>query len=72
MWPNPQETTDLATFTEEILSGKLYFLCSDGGSIIILSYCGITFIIICLYRLKAAFLNNINFYRRLARTKMLD
>ena len=27
MWPNPQETTDLVTFTEEILNGKL-FLCS--------------------------------------------
>ena len=28
MWPNPQETADLATFTEEILNGKLHFLCS--------------------------------------------
>ena len=28
MWPNSQETTDLATFTEEILNGKLHFLCS--------------------------------------------
>ena len=28
MWPNPQETPDLVTFTEEILNGKLYFLCS--------------------------------------------
>ena len=28
MWPNPQETEDLATFTEEILNGNLYFLCS--------------------------------------------
>ena len=28
MWPNPQETPDLITFTEEILNGKLYFLCS--------------------------------------------
>ena len=26
MWPNPQETTDLVIFTEEILNGKLYFL----------------------------------------------
>ena len=25
MWPNPQETGDLATFTEEILNGKLHF-----------------------------------------------
>ena len=28
MRPNPQETTDLVTFTEEILNGKLHFLCS--------------------------------------------
>ena len=28
MWPYPQETADLVTFTEEILNGKLYFLCS--------------------------------------------
>ena len=28
MWPNPQKTADLVTFTEEILNGKLYFLCS--------------------------------------------
>ena len=28
MWPNPHETTDLVTFTEEILNGKLRFLCS--------------------------------------------
>ena len=28
MWPDPQETADFATFTEEILNGKLYFLCS--------------------------------------------
>ena len=25
MWPNPQETADLATFTEEIRNGKLHF-----------------------------------------------
>ena len=29
MWPNPQETADLVTFTEEIRNGKIYFLCSD-------------------------------------------
>ena len=29
MWPNPQETGDLVTFTEEIVNGKLHFLCSD-------------------------------------------
>ena len=28
MEPNPQETADLVTFTEEIRSGKLHFLCS--------------------------------------------
>ena len=30
MWPNPQKTTNLVTFTEEILNGKLHFLCSEG------------------------------------------
>ena len=29
MWPNPQKTADLVTFTVEILNGKLHFLCSD-------------------------------------------
>ena len=29
MWPNPQETVDLVTFTEEIFNGKLHFLCSN-------------------------------------------
>ena len=28
MWPNPQKTADLVTFTEEILNGELHFLCS--------------------------------------------
>ena len=28
MWPNPQETADLVTFTEGILNEKLPFLCS--------------------------------------------
>ena len=28
MSPNPQETADLVKFTEEILNGKLHFLCS--------------------------------------------
>ena len=28
MWPNPQETADLVTFTEKIFNGKLDFLCS--------------------------------------------
>ena len=29
MWPNPQETADLVTFTEEMLIGNLQFLCSE-------------------------------------------
>ena len=28
MRPNSQETADLVIFTEEILNGKLHFLCS--------------------------------------------
>ena len=28
MWPNTQETADLVTFSEEILHGKIHFLCS--------------------------------------------
>ena len=31
MWPNPQETPDLVTFTEEILNGTLHFLCNDNS-----------------------------------------
>ena len=33
MWPNPLETADLVTFTEEILNGQLQFLGSVGLSI---------------------------------------
>ena len=29
MWPNLQFPADFDTFTEEILNGKLHFLCSD-------------------------------------------
>ena len=29
MWPNPQFSADLVTFTEEILNGKIHFLYSD-------------------------------------------
>ena len=36
MWPNPQFPADLATFTEEILSGKLQFLCSGYSPVQIL------------------------------------
>ena len=33
MWPNPQIPADLVTSTEEILNGKLYFLCSGGSEL---------------------------------------
>ena len=33
MWPNSQKTADLVTFTEEVLNGKLYFLCSVNSDI---------------------------------------
>ena len=36
MGPNPQQTADLDTFTEEILKGKLHFLCSECFSPVIL------------------------------------
>ena len=29
MWPNPLETADLVTITEEIIYGKLHFLYSE-------------------------------------------
>ena len=29
MWPNLQKSADLVIFTEEILNGKLHFLCSN-------------------------------------------
>ena len=29
MWPNPQETADLVTFTKVILNEKLHFLCKN-------------------------------------------
>ena len=32
MWPIPQETVDLVTFTEEIPNWKLHFLCSVKNS----------------------------------------
>ena len=32
MWPNPPETADLVTFTEEILNGKLQFFCAGHQS----------------------------------------
>ena len=38
MRPNPQKTADLVTFTEEILNGKLYFLCSVYSDTVALFY----------------------------------
>ena len=35
MLPNPQKTADLVTFTEEILNGKLHFLCSDSNGLVV-------------------------------------
>ena len=29
MWPNSQKIADLVKFTEEILNGKVHFLCSE-------------------------------------------
>ena len=33
MLPNPQLNADLVTFTEELLNGKLHFLCSEFESL---------------------------------------
>ena len=38
MWLNPQGTPDLVTFTEEILNGKLHFLCSSWSTHIWVEY----------------------------------
>ena len=43
MWPNPQETVDLVTFTEEIFNGKLHFLCSVKKSFLTLKLIWIGF-----------------------------
>ena len=39
MWPNPQETADLATFTEEIINRKLHFLCSNSYLLLSITVC---------------------------------
>ena len=39
MWPNPQETADLVTFTEEILNRKLHFLCSSSYLLLSITVC---------------------------------
>ena len=33
MWPNPHFPADFVTFIEEIVNGKLHFLCSKGWHI---------------------------------------
>ena len=38
MQPNPQKTTDLITFTEEILNRKLYFLYSDSEILYVMKF----------------------------------
>ena len=35
MWLKPKFPTDFVTFAEEILSGKLHFLCSDDYLIVV-------------------------------------
>ena len=55
MWPNPQFSTDLVTFTEEIFNGKLHFLCSGNFS----NPCGVKFILrlnlsfFCVFRYRS-------------------
>ena len=53
MGPNPQETADLVTFTEDILNGKLHFLCSEEVrswkhvvSLLVIIYTETTFLIL--------------------------
>ena len=36
MWPNPQFPVDLVIFTEEILNGKLHYLCSANSKKVLL------------------------------------
>ena len=45
MWPNPQETADLVIFTEDILNGKLHFLCSVRFSFDILQKLSFNFLV---------------------------
>ena len=41
MWPNLQFPEDLVTFTEEILNGKLHFLCSANYAIFPNNFCAL-------------------------------
>ena len=53
MWPNTQETADLVTFTEEILNGKLQFLCSKYNKKIFGIFGNWSWIFLCLFALMA-------------------
>ena len=39
MWPNPQKTADLVTFTEEILNAKLHFFSSVYTLLLFWDFC---------------------------------
>ena len=51
MWANPQFPVDLVTFIEEILNGKLHFLCSVSYSFTIKGLCRECFKILCIFSL---------------------
>ena len=38
MWPNPQENSDLVTFTDKTINGKLYVLCSINSTEILAGF----------------------------------
>ena len=45
MGPNPQETMDLVTFTEENLNEKLHFLCTERSSMQVITHKKLTKVI---------------------------
>ena len=49
MWPNPQETVDLVTFTVEILNGKLHFLRSGLFSYETVNVGKLPWLFVCLF-----------------------
>ena len=48
MWTNLQFPGDLVTFTEQILNGKLTFLCSDQNKSNKIQFKNVTFYVKCL------------------------
>ena len=54
MRPNPQKTADLVTFTEEILNGKIHFLCSAWENCVTVGVVNIR----CCYYQKQGFNND--------------